>query len=373
MIPLWNSWYFFQLYANAAGPRGRRASTDVDRPARPLPAGQVPAVRRADDHRRWTSTPIADACDSTRVFIDVLTNWYIRRSRDRFWEGDHAGLRHALHGARDGLPGHRAAAAADDRGGLARPDRRALGAPRPTGRWPTTCPPTTPWSRRWTRSARSARRPRRCARPAACATGCRWPRSPSSSTTPTRSRLRRDRRRRGQRQGGAAARRRLARGGGVRRLAAAHRQRPRRRPAARQGRPARDQGLEVRRLVGGRGRHRHRGRARAGRGRVHPRDRGRLRRRVGTAIGVLPGGGFVVLDTAVTPELARRAWPATWSAPVQQARRDAGLDVSDRIALTIAGSDGGAGGRPHPRAADHRRDPGDVVRRGRRAPTASRR
>lgn len=31
---------------------------------------------------------VADACDATRSFLDVLTNWYIRRSRDRFWEGD---------------------------------------------------------------------------------------------------------------------------------------------------------------------------------------------------------------------------------------------------------------------------------------------
>ena len=38
-------------------------------------------------------------------------------------------LRHPLHGARDGLPRHRAAAAAGHRGDLARPDRRALGAP----------------------------------------------------------------------------------------------------------------------------------------------------------------------------------------------------------------------------------------------------
>ena len=28
---------------------------------------------------------IADACETTRSFLDVLTNWYIRRSRDRFW------------------------------------------------------------------------------------------------------------------------------------------------------------------------------------------------------------------------------------------------------------------------------------------------
>ena len=44
MIPLWNSWYFFALYANAAERRRvRRAVVDrLDRPARPLPAGQVP-------------------------------------------------------------------------------------------------------------------------------------------------------------------------------------------------------------------------------------------------------------------------------------------------------------------------------------------
>ena len=31
---------------------------------------------------------VADACDATRGFLDVLTNWYIRRSRDRFWASD---------------------------------------------------------------------------------------------------------------------------------------------------------------------------------------------------------------------------------------------------------------------------------------------
>ena len=29
------------------------------------------------------------ACASVRSFVDVLTNWYIRRSRQRFWDGDH--------------------------------------------------------------------------------------------------------------------------------------------------------------------------------------------------------------------------------------------------------------------------------------------
>jgi isoleucyl-tRNA synthetase len=56
-------------------------------------------------------------------------------------------------------------------------------------------------------------------------------------------------------------------------------------------------------------------------------------------VGVLPGGGFVVLDTAVTPELAEEGLARDLVRQVQQARRDEGLDVSDRIALTIAGSD----------------------------------
>jgi isoleucyl-tRNA synthetase len=59
----------------------------------------------------------------------------------------------------------------------------------------------------------------------------------------------------------------------------------------------------------------------------------------GTATGVLRSGGFVVLDTDVTPELAAEGLARDLVRQVQQARRDAGLDVSDRIALTIAGSD----------------------------------
>ena len=58
----------------------------------------------------------------------------------------------------------------------------------------------------------------------------------------------------------------------------------------------------------------------------------------GSATGMLPSGGFVVLDTAVTPELAAEGLARDLVRAVQQARRDAGLDVSDRIALTIGGS-----------------------------------
>jgi isoleucyl-tRNA synthetase len=53
----------------------------------------------------------------------------------------------------------------------------------------------------------------------------------------------------------------------------------------------------------------------------------------------LPGGaGVVVLDTEVTPELAAEGLARDVIRVVQQARRDAGLDVSDRIALAVSAS-----------------------------------
>jgi isoleucyl-tRNA synthetase len=54
---------------------------------------------------------------------------------------------------------------------------------------------------------------------------------------------------------------------------------------------------------------------------------------------MLPGGGFVVLDTAVTPELAQEGLARDVIRAVQQARRDAGLEVSDRISLTVTGGE----------------------------------
>jgi isoleucyl-tRNA synthetase len=55
--------------------------------------------------------------------------------------------------------------------------------------------------------------------------------------------------------------------------------------------------------------------------------------------GMLPHNGFVVLDTTVTPELAAEGLARDVIRAVQQARRDAGLDVSDRISLTVSGDD----------------------------------
>jgi isoleucyl-tRNA synthetase len=50
-------------------------------------------------------------------------------------------------------------------------------------------------------------------------------------------------------------------------------------------------------------------------------------------------GGVVLLDTEVTPELAAEGLARDVIRVVQQARREAGLDVSDRIALTVDAPD----------------------------------
>ncbi|MGJ0388549.1 isoleucine--tRNA ligase [Microbacterium sp. CGR1] len=88
LLPLWNSWYFFATYANAAKPGGYEAtwrtdSTDVlDRYILARLGDLVHEVRV--DLEGLDSTT---ASARLRDFAEVLTNWYIRRSRDRFWEG----------------------------------------------------------------------------------------------------------------------------------------------------------------------------------------------------------------------------------------------------------------------------------------------
>jgi isoleucyl-tRNA synthetase len=51
---------------------------------------------------------------------------------------------------------------------------------------------------------------------------------------------------------------------------------------------------------------------------------------------MLPGGGFVVLNTEVTPELEAEGLARDFVRTIQQARKDADLVVSDRIRTTVA-------------------------------------
>ncbi|HSP52622.1 MAG TPA: class I tRNA ligase family protein, partial [Cryobacterium sp.] len=88
MLPLWSTWYFFSLYANASGETGydatwRTDSTDVlDRYL--LAKTRDLIVDVTTDLENLDSTL---AASRLRDFADVLTNWYVRRSRDRFWAG----------------------------------------------------------------------------------------------------------------------------------------------------------------------------------------------------------------------------------------------------------------------------------------------
>ncbi|HTN59109.1 MAG TPA: class I tRNA ligase family protein, partial [Protaetiibacter sp.] len=86
MLPLWSSYYFFTLYANSADYEATRR-TDSSHPLdRYLLAKTRELIQEVTRHLDDFDTPLAAA--ALRDFAEVLTNWYVRRSRDRFWVGD---------------------------------------------------------------------------------------------------------------------------------------------------------------------------------------------------------------------------------------------------------------------------------------------
>ncbi|MET0459139.1 MAG: class I tRNA ligase family protein, partial [Ilumatobacteraceae bacterium] len=103
LLPLWNAWSFLSLYANVAGYQGT---------VRPPAAASTNVLDRyvmAKTHQLVEETTAAmdaydlyGACARVRAFADVLTNWYIRRSRQRFWDGDHEAI-DTLHTVLDAL------------------------------------------------------------------------------------------------------------------------------------------------------------------------------------------------------------------------------------------------------------------------------
>ena len=136
LLTLWNSARFLVDYATIEG-------------FRPEYGAAPPAERPLD---RWlaarTEQLVAEATagydafltvNVTRAFeefVDDVSNWYIRRSRRRFWDGDDGGAAGALARARAGDPRRRAGDAVPRRASLAEPRARrrrraaAVGAPR---------------------------------------------------------------------------------------------------------------------------------------------------------------------------------------------------------------------------------------------------
>ncbi|NND74423.1 MAG: isoleucine--tRNA ligase [Ilumatobacter sp.] len=87
LLPLWNSWYFLTLYANAADHQGRHRTDSTNVLDRYVLAKTRELV--VDVTESLDGFDLFGACQQVRTYLDVLTNWYVRRSRDRFWAGDH--------------------------------------------------------------------------------------------------------------------------------------------------------------------------------------------------------------------------------------------------------------------------------------------
>jgi len=83
LLPLWNTWSFLQLYAEVPGTWRTDSVHVLDR----YVLAKLAACRQV-----MTDTldvgDIAGACEELRHFCDALTNWYVRRSRPRFWAAD---------------------------------------------------------------------------------------------------------------------------------------------------------------------------------------------------------------------------------------------------------------------------------------------
>lgn len=83
ITPMWNAYSFFTLYANADGARATHrtdASGVLDRYILAKTRELIESVQA-----RMDAYDLPGATAEIHAFIDALNNWYIRRSRDRFW------------------------------------------------------------------------------------------------------------------------------------------------------------------------------------------------------------------------------------------------------------------------------------------------
>jgi len=81
--PIWNAYAFFTLYANADGARGSLRTDATGLLDRYVLAKTRELVEQTQ--ARMDAFDIAGTCQEILGFLDALNNWYIRRSRERFW------------------------------------------------------------------------------------------------------------------------------------------------------------------------------------------------------------------------------------------------------------------------------------------------
>jgi isoleucyl-tRNA synthetase len=83
LLPFWNAYSFLALYAPKVGAWRTNSPHVLDR----YILAKLAALR--DDLTEGLDVcDISGACEQLRQFTEALTNWYVRRSRSRFWEED---------------------------------------------------------------------------------------------------------------------------------------------------------------------------------------------------------------------------------------------------------------------------------------------
>lgn len=83
LLPLWNAFSFLTLYAPVKGTWRTDSTHVLDR----YILAKL-AVLRDDLTAALDVCDISGACEQLRQFTEALTNWYVRRSRSRFWTED---------------------------------------------------------------------------------------------------------------------------------------------------------------------------------------------------------------------------------------------------------------------------------------------
>ncbi len=84
--PIWNSYHFFTMYANADGIKAevcKDYQSTIDRYMISKCFEAVESIQAS-----MNSYSSQEACKILIDFFEVLNNWYIRRSRERFWKSD---------------------------------------------------------------------------------------------------------------------------------------------------------------------------------------------------------------------------------------------------------------------------------------------
>lgn len=86
MLPLWNVYYFFTLYANI----DLYVAKESFESSNPLDVYILSELRTTAEkvENEMMAYDLFGATETLREFIDSLTNWYVRRSRRRFWKSE---------------------------------------------------------------------------------------------------------------------------------------------------------------------------------------------------------------------------------------------------------------------------------------------